>query len=303
MTIADSSSLIIWEWVENIGWVLVILGCIGEGVSEFTKCPANDEKRHKFGKLSWLVLIAGLGLEYLGSGRVGAIKDLQVAQLKKEAGEATKRAALADERAGEANERATKLESTNVAMALLVEKVRQENVALSSGIIGQSNRINQVTRRRVPEVGFGEALKGLPEIKVYLVNTADAEAGLTAFQLQSGFELAGWKVDRTEMPSTQLQGALGIRIECGRLGFSIASRQDRSEEAAYLFLKQLVLMGEGAILSPTARELPANTIVVIVGMNPPLEFRDAFWRMGKMDVQNWEARQAKIGTNSQISPK
>ena len=43
------------------------------------------ESSHKFGKFSWLMLIAGLALEFLGSARVSFIKDTEVARLGNEA--------------------------------------------------------------------------------------------------------------------------------------------------------------------------------------------------------------------------
>lgn len=83
-----------WELVETIGWLAVIFGCFGEGIAEFTKYPKDETRRHRIGKVSWLILIVGLALEFWGSGKISHIKDERVAKLNLRASQADERAAL-----------------------------------------------------------------------------------------------------------------------------------------------------------------------------------------------------------------
>jgi hypothetical protein len=95
MTFYDASPLKIWSLLEYAGWVLVILGCAGEGLAEFEKFPKDPKLRHKLGKISWLTLLAGLAFELLGAVRVTALKDLEIAHANLRAEEANKEAAFA----------------------------------------------------------------------------------------------------------------------------------------------------------------------------------------------------------------
>lgn len=88
MTAGDFSALKFWQVAEDIAWIMVIVGCIGEGMADFTNFPKDENGRHKMGRLSWLILLAGLALEFLSAGKVTTIKDLEVARLGKEAADA-----------------------------------------------------------------------------------------------------------------------------------------------------------------------------------------------------------------------
>ena len=66
LTSAESKSLdALLSWWESTGYAgqfFVILGCVGEFLAEFTEI-STPEWRHRFSKLSLLVLIGGLAVE------------------------------------------------------------------------------------------------------------------------------------------------------------------------------------------------------------------------------------------------
>jgi len=226
MTVADSSALRIWEWVENIGWAFVIFGCIGEGLAEFTKFPKEEHKRHNVGKFSWLILVAGLALEFLGSGRVAAIKDLEVARLNREAGEANEHAAKLEKEAAETRVRAAKLEAQIDGLNPLKKPV----VSLSAFVkIGFSNAItsNKMTSPRIggdtevtrAELFFwsvrthGRFRTGPPTVKLTtdkVMASSGSDVFLT-FSTPHVFELLDWP--RTETAGELLDKLDSVEIQ------------------------------------------------------------------------------------------
>jgi hypothetical protein len=108
MSDLDSRWLSIWEWCGSIGFLLVILGCVIEGVEHFIKFKRGESpKRKGIEKIGWLILVAGLAMEFIGDKRAKRISDRENRRLSVEAAEARKDA-------GKANERAAHLESTNL---------------------------------------------------------------------------------------------------------------------------------------------------------------------------------------------
>ena len=115
MNLNQSSKLRFWSRVEIAGWLFVILGCIGEGLGEFAEWPEDKNLSHKIGTVSWLVLVSGLALEWLGGRREGAIKDLHVA-------ESYRLAAVANERAEQLGKEA---EDARLELEKIREKYRK----------------------------------------------------------------------------------------------------------------------------------------------------------------------------------
>ncbi len=80
----NSLSVELWEGLEFVGWVMVIAGCVGEGFAEFTKIPKDDTKRHRMGKISWIILVAGLVFEFLGGHFTSIVKDGVIEQTSRD---------------------------------------------------------------------------------------------------------------------------------------------------------------------------------------------------------------------------
>jgi len=75
-----------WSTIDKIGVVLVILGVIGEGISEFlperlTRCINT----RRLGRISWLILVAGLFIEFAAESQRDADDGLVIAALNAQA--------------------------------------------------------------------------------------------------------------------------------------------------------------------------------------------------------------------------
>jgi hypothetical protein len=108
-----------WEFGEYTSEAIVILGCAGEFIAEFTdRLTSGDEaKKRSLSKLSLLILIAGLatGLACLmgatvTSGRIIGSLNEEAGQARLDAGHADERASKAEKEAADARERAAALE-------------------------------------------------------------------------------------------------------------------------------------------------------------------------------------------------
>src|SRR5690349_5636790 len=110
MSSTDSWWLIFWEWFANIGFSLVIIGCVIEGVEHFVKFKRSESRKRKgIEKFGWLILVAGLAMEFLGDKRAKRIADRENRRLTVEAAQAL-------EEAGKANEQAEELRKSNSAL-------------------------------------------------------------------------------------------------------------------------------------------------------------------------------------------
>jgi len=116
----------IWEVCASIGFWLVIIGVVVEGVEHFVKFPRKDslKKRH-IEKIGWLILVAGLAMEFFGQHQAKRIADRESARLTKEAAQARKEAEIANRLAGEANERATKFDLARAEVENQLESTRK----------------------------------------------------------------------------------------------------------------------------------------------------------------------------------
>jgi hypothetical protein len=116
-----------WETAGDVATLVVIVGVIGEFLAEFTNVldlknldlKKNDARRHRFGKFSTLILIAGLAGELLShnrssklSAKINALQTEAAAMANKEAGQARKQAGEALERAAKADLARVQLEAS-----------------------------------------------------------------------------------------------------------------------------------------------------------------------------------------------
>jgi len=97
MSSADSWWLSFWEWFASVGFLLVIVGCIIEGVEHLVKFKRSEaHKRKGIEKLGWLILVVGLAMEFLGDRRAKRIADRENRRLSAVAAFANERAALVE---------------------------------------------------------------------------------------------------------------------------------------------------------------------------------------------------------------
>lgn len=93
MSSSDALWLNLWETIGTIGFVLVIIGVIIEGVEHFKKFPKKEHARKlQIEKLGWYVVVIGLAMEFWGDHAAKRISERESARLNKEAGDARKEA-------------------------------------------------------------------------------------------------------------------------------------------------------------------------------------------------------------------
>ena len=124
MNSSDSFWLSFWSVFAAIGFIIVIIGVVIEGVEHFKKFPKKEQARKlHIEKIGWLLVVAGLAMEFLGDHAAKRISDREDARLNREAGDARKdagaaieRAGIAEKEAGQANEGAAITESNNLVL-------------------------------------------------------------------------------------------------------------------------------------------------------------------------------------------
>lgn len=230
MSSSLTSPIEFWESVEIISVVIVILGVVGEYISDFVLRDAK--KKEKIGKISTLVLVVGLVIELAAiwrimglTGRQTAALELRASSAKQEIARANERAknagkkaadanvaaGEANERAGKANERAAEAETkiaearrqaavagveaakANERAALATQKA--EELKAKSAILRNIMR----PRRFFPSAGRPEekakydALKRFAGTPVAIfVGTGNREARIFAVDIKNALHSAGW---------------------------------------------------------------------------------------------------------------
>jgi len=191
------SALNNWESVEYVAEALVLAGCVGEYFSEFTKIR-TERWRSGLGKISLLVLIAGLAIELGALIRTNDLAGKEIAVLNGIAAEAGSHAAVAEgtaksfdlkiaearkdaevakEEAAKANERA----SVNEREA---ERLKRENLTLEAEIQPRALTLEQ--QREI-----GRALLPLAGQKVTVLSlVSDPEGFQLGEQIRAAFKLA-----------------------------------------------------------------------------------------------------------------
>jgi hypothetical protein len=100
----DPGSLKFWETFGELGFILVVIGVVGEGIEILPKLlkpelyERNKRTLEKIGLSFWIILILGLAAEFLGNHKAMRIANSINAKLNEEAANARKEAAEANER-------------------------------------------------------------------------------------------------------------------------------------------------------------------------------------------------------------
>lgn len=77
-----SSSLLFWEIAGYVCTFVVILGCVGEYIAEFTSIPRGRKCKHKLSRLSLIILTVGIAGELLTAIRSSQISGEVIADLQ-----------------------------------------------------------------------------------------------------------------------------------------------------------------------------------------------------------------------------
>jgi hypothetical protein len=198
MTFMDSSSLTFWEIISEVGFIMVIVGVVGEGIELVVEWlerhkPEGTQKKPQWllpvATLSFVILVVGLAMEFLGSHNAMRIADSQNARLNKEAADARKDAGVAiesaavvkkdaalaneragianklagqaNERAGQADERAAIIEATNTALSVQAEALRSNNLELEAKALGLQQQLVQTSNNVVKISPINQPIKSM----------------------------------------------------------------------------------------------------------------------------------------------
>lgn len=178
MTALDLSSLKIWESVGEWGFVFVWVGVAGEGVEIFIKLfRPNLYDRKKFcldviGAIFWMILVAGLAVEFWGNHKAMRIADAENARL---------------------HVFAANTESNSIALSLTVEELRKQNDKLKAAMPRRT--ISEIQREVFIEV-LSNTKNVSPKIPIkIIVGNTNQEADDFAQAFRSLLNEAGYTND------------------------------------------------------------------------------------------------------------
>jgi len=175
MTALDSSWLKFWEFVSEFGFIMVIVGVVGEGTELVVKwierrkgkatAPTKVRWLLPVETLSFAILVVGLGMEFLGSHNAMRIADAQNVRL--------------NGLASAANERAANTESNNL--------------VLRSNVVALELKIQPRTITGIQQEKFIKLLTNVPKcpIRIHCGNV-DNETKIYASQLRGMLDAAGY---------------------------------------------------------------------------------------------------------------
>lgn len=237
MTPLDLSSLTFWEFVSEFGFVMVIVGVVGEAVELVVKwigrhrgkeLPKKETKwLLPFETLFFAILVIGLATEFLGSHKAMRIANRLNAELHTKAEQASKDAGEANERAGKAHERAANAER-------ITEELRSANLMLRSNVAVLEFRINprtftqEQTEHAIKSLGVWTNTPFFVEVFRDPDSTRFGER-LTDLLKNSGWTLSGFangldvtlQKGRYDLPRTQ--EPVGVEIEISEMKHAAAA--------------------------------------------------------------------------------
>lgn len=267
-----------WEIFADIGTWMVIVGVFGEGLEIGLKLIAGLSKEsskpwmrtcaswhHKHevsvdfvGGIFWLIVVAGLAMEFEGNHKVKIIEQAENTRLNTEAGNARKDAAVAIERAAN-------VESHNL---VLQKQVFEAKAQWANAEARLNESVTNLELINSPiEIGdqysLVQTLKEIPGVEVKLRCLADLKAQHTEESLFSVFYMAQWPVvSRSTIHDIGKHGVV--------IGYNDGDISGKTSKAALLLLDLLIDRGVPAtiISGMGIRGVPTNAIIVGVFDRP-----------------------------------
>ncbi len=241
-----SSSLLFWEIAGYVCTFVVILGCIGEYIAEFTGIPKSDERKHRISKLSLIILTMGIAGELLTAIRSSQISGEVISDLQTSVRDAKQSATVAADAAKRANTAAGEAKTKADAVGVEADK-------LDSRIDASNKQLDEVDAKRMQlekELAWRDltpeqikamvaVLSSSPESRVIVgVTPSDPEVrqyALAFFPVfgQAKWSIVGFKendfgvtVIPSNSPSIPLNGVMpvGVTIRCGAKSCAATAR-------------------------------------------------------------------------------
>jgi hypothetical protein len=268
MSSSDALWLKIWTTFAAVGFVIVIIGVIIEGVEHFKKFKKQEHSRKlQIEKLGWFMVVIGLAMEFLGDHAAKRISDRENARLNKEAGDARQdagsaieRAGLAEKKAGEANERAAMTESNNL---VLRSNIVELEVVLSDRIFS-------------PAVETVNSLRKFAGQKFMVIDDGSEESGHLDVSMQITLMNAKWERVALDSELGKLyfeheKEGDGIKFFEGVEVVAKVGMEDKETDAADNLVEELNKVKITTNRYPFPN-IPPDVIVIKIGKKP--DFRD-----------------------------
>jgi hypothetical protein len=230
-----------WDKFAYVTLAAVFVGVVGEAILDFTSwVPA--ERHSKFGKLSVLLLIAGLGGEIIAHAKNNEYSAKITGLLNRQAGEAHERASSADERSKILEVQVEKLKADNLVAAAKIidltagqidltvsQKTQGEQVTtVETKVVTVETRVDKVEHKvgdveakfRPREIDFlalKKATRGLKRSlrNVTIIRVNNPEAGPFADKLIAGLKKLHFAVDIEDVDGSRQSGVIVCRENAG----------------------------------------------------------------------------------------
>jgi hypothetical protein len=224
-----------WEVVEYTAEAFVIVGCVGEFIAEFTKIR-TPEWRHRLGKLSLLILIAGLTFEFGALVRTNNLSGEEIALLNIEAGHARTNAARFESTAKGLE---SKIAESQLGMAK-AQRDAESAKATAKGFEAQIADAKVRVKAAQAQIASANAASKEAVAKVAAADARSAEATARAAEAQQAAE--GERLERVRLEAAVAPRSLSLEQQ-RLIGLSLSRFAGRR-----VSLTTYALDGEGAML-------------------------------------------------------
>ena len=132
------SSLVAWDAIEIASLIVVIVGVGGEYIADIFKVPKDRTRRRQTMAWAGAILLIGLAVELMATGRTVILSGKQIASLNKASSDAARDVALANKDAANATSRVAEAEG-RVAIAEKEEALAKLDIAVAAKAAADAN--------------------------------------------------------------------------------------------------------------------------------------------------------------------
>ena len=288
------SALNVWEFIEYVAEALVLAGCVGEYLSEFTTLK-TEGWRSRLGRLSLLILIAGLAVELGALIRTNNLAGQEIALLNGVAADARLRAAnaegiakgfdlkiadsrrdaeIAKEGAAQANERASANEREAARLRAEAERLEKEAEDERTARVKIEDNVAWRTINDAQRKDIGTRLSRFaPQLAECSFLSSDMEAFSFSADLADALRAARWQVIPPSPWVIQMKEislpTSASPVERLEMGVEITSTPDsRSVDSANAITEELRRLGFDAVYKTTPQRKDLVRVWVSVSHRP-----------------------------------
>ncbi len=250
------SSFSVWDWLQVVGTIMVLLGVAGELVAEFKRFPFNPTRfppleslKRRIEITSLIVLILGLLLE------VVALPHSIV-----EAGNARKIASEANERASTNEVHFAELTRSNLLLSATIEELRSNNIAIEE----------QMKPRDIEEYAPSVALRKFAGVNAVIICAACPDCSETASKIGTilGVGLSNWHVEPAVLTAKEVD--FGVHVSKWFTNQPSSEEYNKVSDACAALADELNKGGIDALMENSSRgtTIKFNGVLIVVGEKP-----------------------------------